>query len=146
MFATAMGGQGCFVRTSEELKRATGEGFKADVPVVVNVLVESGKGFPAVSQLASVTRDVLTSARSSALKRSSRTRREKSRCGGPSYNGSHTWHCRSSFTRQDSGSETNDSATNKSTRSRLADHAFSANGLLSRMLRPYLPNTKATPQ
>lgn len=51
MFATAVGGQGYLVRTSEELKRATEEGFKANVPVVVNVLVESGKGFPAVSHL-----------------------------------------------------------------------------------------------
>lgn len=48
MFATAVGGKGYLVRTSEELRQATQEGFEADVPVVINVLVESGKGFPAV--------------------------------------------------------------------------------------------------
>lgn len=50
MFAAAVGGRGYLVRTSEELERATEEGFKARIPVVVNVLVESGKGFPAVSE------------------------------------------------------------------------------------------------
>lgn len=49
MFATAVGGKGYLVRTSDELGRAAEEGFKAEVPVIVNVLVESGKGFPAVS-------------------------------------------------------------------------------------------------
>jgi 2-hydroxyacyl-CoA lyase 1 len=49
LFADAVGGKGFLVRTSEELQRAAEEGFKADVPVIVNVLVESGKGFPAVS-------------------------------------------------------------------------------------------------
>lgn len=49
MFAEAVGGNGFLVRTSEELRAAAEEGFKARVPVIVNVLVESGKGFPAVS-------------------------------------------------------------------------------------------------
>lgn len=49
MFATAVGGKGYLVRTSEDLKKAAEEGFKARVPVIINVLVESGKGFPAVS-------------------------------------------------------------------------------------------------
>jgi len=30
------------VRTPEELQKATEEGFKADVPVVVNIMIESG--------------------------------------------------------------------------------------------------------
>lgn len=49
MFADAVGGKGFLVRTSEELSAAAEEGFKARVPVIINVLVESGKGFPAVS-------------------------------------------------------------------------------------------------
>lgn len=47
--ADAVGGQGYFVRTSEELVKATEEGFKATVPVVINVSMESGKGTVAVS-------------------------------------------------------------------------------------------------
>jgi 2-hydroxyacyl-CoA lyase 1 len=47
MFADAVGGKGYLVRTSEELRRAVEEGFKAEVPVMVNVLTETGKGFPA---------------------------------------------------------------------------------------------------
>ncbi|TKA56074.1 hypothetical protein B0A49_12591 [Cryomyces minteri] len=41
--AEACGGLGFVVRTPEELERATVQGFKADVPVVVNVMIESGK-------------------------------------------------------------------------------------------------------
>ncbi|KAK3723560.1 hypothetical protein LTR37_001812 [Vermiconidia calcicola] len=48
MFADAVGGKGYLVRTSEELRRAAEEGYKAKVPVIVNVLVESGKGSAAV--------------------------------------------------------------------------------------------------
>ena len=48
MFADAVGGKGYLVRTSEELQKAAEEGFKADVPVVVNVLMDSGKGPVAV--------------------------------------------------------------------------------------------------
>jgi 2-hydroxyacyl-CoA lyase 1 len=39
--AEMVGGKGFFVRNSEELARATEEGFKARVPVVVNVIIES---------------------------------------------------------------------------------------------------------
>ncbi|KAJ8114447.1 hypothetical protein OPT61_g3679 [Boeremia exigua] len=41
--AEACGGRGYFVRSSEELERATVEGFKAKVPVIVNVIIGSGK-------------------------------------------------------------------------------------------------------
>jgi 2-hydroxyacyl-CoA lyase 1 len=41
--AEMCGGKGYLVRTPEELARATEEGFKAGVPVVVNVIIESGK-------------------------------------------------------------------------------------------------------
>ena len=40
--AEMCGGKGFLIRTPEELERATAEGFKADVPVVVNILIESG--------------------------------------------------------------------------------------------------------
>lgn len=40
--AEMCGGKGFLVRTPEELKQATVEGFKADVPVVVNIVIESG--------------------------------------------------------------------------------------------------------
>ncbi|KAK5173927.1 uncharacterized protein LTR77_002608 [Saxophila tyrrhenica] len=49
MLADAVGGKGYLVRTSDELQRAAEEGFKARVPVIVNVLVESGKGSVAAS-------------------------------------------------------------------------------------------------
>jgi 2-hydroxyacyl-CoA lyase 1 len=39
--AEAVGGKGYFVRTSEELKKATMEGFQTNVPVIVNVIIES---------------------------------------------------------------------------------------------------------
>lgn len=41
--AEACGGKGFFVRTSEELRQATKEGFEAKCPVIVNVIIESGK-------------------------------------------------------------------------------------------------------
>ena len=41
--AEACGGKGCLVRTAEELRNATIEGYKATVPFVVNVIIESGK-------------------------------------------------------------------------------------------------------
>jgi 2-hydroxyacyl-CoA lyase 1 len=41
--AEMCGGKGYLVRTPEELARATEEGFMAGVPVVVNVIIESGK-------------------------------------------------------------------------------------------------------
>jgi 2-hydroxyacyl-CoA lyase 1 len=40
--AEMCGGKGFLVRTPEELEKATEEGFKSDVPVVVNVIIESG--------------------------------------------------------------------------------------------------------
>ncbi|KAH8647727.1 thiamine pyrophosphate enzyme, N-terminal TPP binding domain-containing protein [Xylariales sp. PMI_506] len=42
-FAEACGGKGYLVRTPEELKTATVEGFHAKVPVIVNVIIQSGK-------------------------------------------------------------------------------------------------------
>ena len=41
--AEAVGGKGYFVQTAEELKQATIEGFNAKVPVVVNVVLDSGR-------------------------------------------------------------------------------------------------------
>jgi 2-hydroxyacyl-CoA lyase 1 len=41
--AEACGGKGYFVRTDEELERATREGFQAKVPVIINVVIEPGK-------------------------------------------------------------------------------------------------------
>ena len=66
MLAEAVGGKGYLVRNSDELRKAAEDGFKAkvswrpmkdsmtlahtlQVPVIVNVLVESGKGTVAVS-------------------------------------------------------------------------------------------------
>jgi 2-hydroxyacyl-CoA lyase 1 len=43
------GGIGFEVRTPEELKKATEEGFKAKVPVVVNVIVDPQADLPMVS-------------------------------------------------------------------------------------------------
>ena len=40
--ATMCGGKGFLVRTEEELKDATKEGWRSDVPTVVNVMIESG--------------------------------------------------------------------------------------------------------
>ena len=40
--AEMCGGKGYLVRTPEELETATEEGFKANVPVVVNIIIESG--------------------------------------------------------------------------------------------------------
>ncbi|KAL9127917.1 MAG: hypothetical protein Q9217_003303 [Psora testacea] len=42
--AEGCGGRGFLVRTSEELERATGEGYKSGVVTIVNVIIESGKG------------------------------------------------------------------------------------------------------
>ena len=42
--AEACGGVGFFVRTEEELARATREGFESGTVTVVNVVVEAGKG------------------------------------------------------------------------------------------------------
>lgn len=47
--AEMCGGKGYLVRTPEELARATEEGFKADMPVVVNVIIESGADMKLVS-------------------------------------------------------------------------------------------------
>ena len=41
--AEACGGKGYMVRTTEELAKATREGFEAKCPVIVNVMIESGK-------------------------------------------------------------------------------------------------------
>jgi len=41
--AEMCGGKGYLVRTPEELAKATDEGFKANVPVVVNVIIEAGQ-------------------------------------------------------------------------------------------------------
>lgn len=43
MIAEMCGGKGYLVRTPEELERATEEGFKATVPVVINVIIEAGE-------------------------------------------------------------------------------------------------------
>jgi len=47
--AEMCGGKGYLVRTPAELARATEEGFKAKVPVVVNVIIEAGEGKKLVS-------------------------------------------------------------------------------------------------
>jgi 2-hydroxyacyl-CoA lyase 1 len=47
--AEACGGLGFFVRTAEELEQATIAGFRATVPVIVNVIIQSGKMEKAVS-------------------------------------------------------------------------------------------------
>ena len=49
--AEMCGGNGYLVRTPEELENATIKGFKATVPVVVNVIIESGHGKKLVSHL-----------------------------------------------------------------------------------------------
>jgi 2-hydroxyacyl-CoA lyase 1 len=48
--AEMCGGKGFLVRTPEELAKATEEGFKASVPVVVNVIIEAGQAQNLVSQ------------------------------------------------------------------------------------------------
>lgn len=47
--AEMVGGIGIVARTPEELKKATETGFKARVPVVVNVIVDTGSDVPMVS-------------------------------------------------------------------------------------------------
>lgn len=49
--AEACGGKGYLVRTPEELAKATKEGFDSKVPVVVNVMIESGSKGKLVSHL-----------------------------------------------------------------------------------------------
>jgi 2-hydroxyacyl-CoA lyase 1 len=49
------GGKGYLVRTPDELARATEEGFEAKVPVVVNVIIESGKAQKLVRSVLSVS-------------------------------------------------------------------------------------------
>jgi 2-hydroxyacyl-CoA lyase 1 len=49
--AEMCGGKGFCVRTVEELKRATEEGFRSEVPVVVNIMIESGHQSTLVSSL-----------------------------------------------------------------------------------------------
>jgi 2-hydroxyacyl-CoA lyase 1 len=48
--AEACGGLGFFVRTPEELEKATIAGFEAKVPVIVNVIIQSGKMEKAVGR------------------------------------------------------------------------------------------------
>lgn len=47
--AEMCGGKGYVVRTPKELEKATEEGWRADVPVVINVIVEAGEGKKLVS-------------------------------------------------------------------------------------------------
>lgn len=59
--AEACGGLGFFVRTPEELEKATVAGFNANVPVIVNVVIQSGKVEKPVSgRQLSATLDKLT--------------------------------------------------------------------------------------
>lgn len=51
--AEMCGGKGFLVRTPAELEKATEEGFRADVLVVVNVIIENSMGIEDVSFLAS---------------------------------------------------------------------------------------------
>ncbi len=50
--AEMCGGKGFIVRTPEELVRASEEGFKSNVPVVVNVIIEAGQAKKVVSYFA----------------------------------------------------------------------------------------------
>lgn len=54
--AEACGGVGYFVRSPEELERATLDGFTAKVPVVVNVIIQSGKAEKPVSGRSRISR------------------------------------------------------------------------------------------
>lgn len=54
--AEMCGGKGYLVRTPDELARATEEGFKAGVPVVVNVIIESGKAQKLVRSILALSR------------------------------------------------------------------------------------------
>ena len=47
--ADMCGGKGFLVRTPAELEKATEEGFRAEVPVIVNVIIESGSEMTLVS-------------------------------------------------------------------------------------------------
>jgi 2-hydroxyacyl-CoA lyase 1 len=53
--AEMCGGKGYLVRTPEELVQATEEGFKAMVPVVVNVIIEAGQAQKLVGHLRPLT-------------------------------------------------------------------------------------------
>jgi hypothetical protein len=84
--AEMCGGKGFLVHTPEELERATEEGFKANVPVVVNVIIESGAGSKLVSSLFAQRLGLrLTIGRSLLGKRVRRKR--VSRCGGSRLDG-----------------------------------------------------------
>ena len=54
--AEMCGGKGYLVRTPDELAKATEEGFKATVPVVVNVIIEAGQAQKLVSHFVALTR------------------------------------------------------------------------------------------
>lgn len=56
MLAEACGGVGYIVRSPQELEKATIEGFKAKVPVIVNVIIQSGKVEKPVSACLSLHR------------------------------------------------------------------------------------------
>ena len=58
--AQMCGGKGYLVRTPEELQRATEEGFRAEVPVVVNVIIEPGSEMKLVSMAESCDCNLLT--------------------------------------------------------------------------------------
>lgn len=61
--AEAVGGKGYFVRTSEELARAAKNGFQADVPVIINVIIESIWKGPIVSWSARIPEFMLIMSR-----------------------------------------------------------------------------------
>lgn len=79
--AEACGGKGYLVRTPEELERATREGFEASVPVVVNVMIESGSKGKLVSAYCGWYRRRTNDARyrNSAGRRVRRSHRKRSR-------------------------------------------------------------------
>ena len=58
--AEMCGGKGYLVRTPEELEAASEEGFNAKVPVIVNVIIESGSEMKLVSLVKSYNNDLLT--------------------------------------------------------------------------------------
>lgn len=58
--AEMCGGKGFLVRTPEELVKATEEGFKSQVPVVVNIIIEAGQGKKLVRTLKRLHLTILT--------------------------------------------------------------------------------------
>lgn len=58
--AEMCGGKGFLVRTPEELEKATQEGFQARVPVVVNVIIESGHAQKLVRSVHSLSLKLIT--------------------------------------------------------------------------------------